>query len=397
MVKYIIHIGYSKTGTTAVQNFLAHNRSALEKKGILYPDIRYWGTHICEQDHNLLALTIAKPSSVFRTPPTVWFQMAPAEYIQQIEHQVEQIPSIHSVLLSGESFTGVPMPWDFPSGEDYFVAEKQKIRDLRELLAKHEVRILIYLRRQDHWVDSAINQAIKREGLANRPVFQSADEFSKQVHTILNYGTVVAMWADVFGKDNIIIAPFEKGQFKNYNLIDDFLDKIGINSIDGFERPTMTIATENVKLSRNALEVKRLLNRAPRKEYEELVLIRALQEISREFGDDNPDWGQFLDPRERADLLSRYKDGNRSIAENYLGRKGGQLFFEPWPDPSQAWEPYPGLSAEKETEISSRLQQKLNSMPFRWNRFRLALGLWLREHALWLYALTWIINRRFLR
>ncbi|MCH8942156.1 MAG: hypothetical protein IIA48_06935 [Bacteroidetes bacterium] len=39
MAKFILHIGQSKTGTTAIQSFLSENRKILHNKGILYPDI----------------------------------------------------------------------------------------------------------------------------------------------------------------------------------------------------------------------------------------------------------------------------------------------------------------------------------------------------------------------
>ena len=37
-MRIILHIGVYKTGTTAVQSFLARNRSALAEQGVLYPE-----------------------------------------------------------------------------------------------------------------------------------------------------------------------------------------------------------------------------------------------------------------------------------------------------------------------------------------------------------------------
>jgi len=38
-MRVILHIGQSKTGTTALQSFLASNRTPLAKAGICYPDV----------------------------------------------------------------------------------------------------------------------------------------------------------------------------------------------------------------------------------------------------------------------------------------------------------------------------------------------------------------------
>ena len=389
MTQYVIHIGYSKTGTTAVQNFLAQNRSVLGENGVLYPDIRYKGTYLGARDHNLLAWTMTGKHS--------WFRMPPTEYIRQIERQVERSPLVHTVSLSGESFAGVPAPWDFPSAEEYVAAQKRKIHDLRELLADHPVQILVYLRRQDLWVNSAINHIIKTEGLVGRPLFQSVDAFLNLIHPRLDYHAVLAMWAKEFGERNIIVAPYEKAQFKNGDLFDDFLERIGIASADGFDRPPRSVETENVRLSRDVLEVKRILNRVPKKKYEEQAIIKALQQVTLEMGDCSSHEVHYFGPRERLKLLRRYESGNKAVAIQYLGRENGRLFLEPWPDSDEPWEPYPGLSVEKAVEILFRLQRKLNSRPLRWDYLRFASGRWLRQHALWLHALLRPLYRLLVR
>ena len=99
-MNFILHIGFSKTGTTAIQSFLSDNRKQLAKKGILYPDFRYKGFMTGFLNHNLLVNNIVGK--------TGWFRLSPQRCLAQITSHQKKNPSIDTVLLSGESFAGMP-------------------------------------------------------------------------------------------------------------------------------------------------------------------------------------------------------------------------------------------------------------------------------------------------
>ncbi len=60
-MELILHIGYSKTGTSAIQDFLYRNRKMLLRRyGILYPDI-----YIFDKAHHLFAWSLtSKPEEI---------------------------------------------------------------------------------------------------------------------------------------------------------------------------------------------------------------------------------------------------------------------------------------------------------------------------------------------
>jgi len=57
----------------------------------------------------------------------------------------------------------------------------------------------------------------------------------------------------------------------------------------------------------------------------------------------------------RRKVLEQYEESNRRVAQDYLGRKDGGLFYDPWPDPDEAWEPYRGLTPEALVPIVTEL------------------------------------------
>jgi hypothetical protein len=81
-------------------------------------------------------------------------------------------------------------------------------------------------------------------------------------------------------------------------------------------------------------------------------------------------WEPFslLSPRERLDIVKFFDESNQKVAREYLGREDGKLFYEPWPDPNEPWEPYEGLTVEKIVPIFSlmlfnldkKYQQQMN-------------------------------------
>ena len=326
-----------------------------------------------------------------------WFRLSPAKFLAQIDRQIRQEPRIRTVLLSAENFAGEPGPWRFATSDEYVQAQSRKIAQLHRLLGGRSARIVVYLRRQDCWINSGINHVIKTEGLVGQRIFDSVDQYLELFRPRLDYHAVLTKWAETFGAENISVAPYEKAQLKNRDLFDDFLDRVGISSSKGFARPPQTVDNENVGLSRDALEVKIILNRIPKKKHEEQLIIQALQEISHEMGDSGQKGVNFLSPRDCFELMHRVEASNEAVAKEFLDRKDGRLFQEPVSDPNEPWEPYPGLSTEVALEIMLRLRRKPASLRYRINRLRFVLNRWTLHHALWLRTILRPIYRAIFR
>ena len=80
---------------------------------------------------------------------------------------------------------------------------------------------------------------------------------------------------------------------------------------------------------------------------------------SRDPGAGSAGISAWLSPAARRDLLHAYQEGNAAIARDFLRRTDGRLFDEPWPKNADGWEPYLGLSPERARTIAMAVHQTI--------------------------------------
>jgi capsular polysaccharide export protein len=388
MAHFILHIGQSKTGTTAIQHFLAANRGVLRSMGVLYPDIRNKGVCLGATDHNLVVWALIGKISPIGVP----FQ----DFLESVEAELRQDPALHTVILSSESFLGEPHIWDFDSEDVWRQANREKIQTLHRLLQGHEVTILVYLRRQDYWVNSAFNHIIKIEGLLGRCLYSDIQQLIEHLAPRLDYAQELRAWSEHFGRDAMVVRPYEKSQLVDGDAVSDFMVRTGLSDFGSrFVRPDYQ-ESRNLGLPRDVLEVKRILNRVPKTKPEERVLIWALQKIGTEMPPAKPEWDFLLTSSARCALIERYASANREVAECYLATGTGALFRDPLPHTRKEAE-YPGLLTERALEIMMRLYCTLESMSARWLYWRYVVGDLARRHFFCGYIFLRPIYRKFVR
>lgn len=135
MKKIFLHIGLSKTGSTTIQSFLAINRDNLYNFGYLHPQT---GTNPREKEkpHHNLAWQITGRKKADITLGT-WKDL----------HQEIDSSNLNKIIITSESFQGV---------------DEKQIKILESELKPYEVKIIVYLRRQDLQLESKYIQGIKR-------------------------------------------------------------------------------------------------------------------------------------------------------------------------------------------------------------------------------------------
>lgn len=192
-----IHIGLVKTGTSTLQNFMAANADLLAGKGFYYPTQgpnggpRYSTHYFLAHELRGLARHNARAGS--------WQQL-----IDWQRAHPEQ-----NLILSAESF-------------QHLHAHPRLIRQLQTRLAGLDVRIVVYLRRQAELVSSWYVQKLK-----SGKTDLSFAEFAEKQREVLQFSRLLQPW-NVFGRENIVLRVFERGQFVNGDLIDDFLSVFGL-------------------------------------------------------------------------------------------------------------------------------------------------------------------------
>lgn len=265
MIQHVIlHIGQSKTGTSSLQSFLARNRQALMRQGILYPDIVKHGTSIGAVTHNTVAESL---SGIIRYPG-----LSAEEYFAQFQEQCRR-HQCHTLLLSGESFFGIPHVWTLEPGADYLAHYRAKLDSLKKHLGTARCTVVVYLRRQDDWLESAIGQIIRYEGLLGRRVYHGDEQALELLAVHMDYAALLGLWDEVLAPEALIAVPYERDRLQGGDVVRDFVTRTGLP----VPATSIEIGDEdNVSLDRRYLWLKNVLNRIGHSKDEERVIVDRL-------------------------------------------------------------------------------------------------------------------------
>jgi hypothetical protein len=333
-----VHIGAHKTGTTAIQSFLADNRCALEKEGYLYPG---HATAHHDMAREFRSLT---PEEIRKNPDLA---------IHRYFYEINSSPA-RSIILSCETFC-------------FF---NHQIPALKQFLGnRFEIKIIFYVRRQDDKIESAYNESVKNgssqttipfsEYLRRRtttPLSKNIGAGGNQVGP-LDYFGILTLWSTAFGRENISVRCYEEEQLPG-GIYQDFMNAIGLTLDERFRIPEKRI---NERLSWDLIEIIRICNARVKNDKKfHNFLVHHLIRINSDYKGGRQ---RLLSPQQRRDLISFFEESNASVAREYLGRSDGRLFYAPLPDLNEPWTPYEGLTVEKVVPVFIRLMYNLDKNP----------------------------------
>ena len=309
----LLHIGAPKTGSTALQKFLFCNREALKNLGWDYPDVSLRGF-----GHHDLAFLIAGGYPEWALPQERTLKDLLVDLKLSVAERLK-------IVMSSENFYLLPNPQgaarmltevDFPPGN---------------------VKVIVYIRRQDNVHISWYNQVVKAQGYTG-----TIDECIIENHELWDYAARLDTWSEVFGHENLIVRPYQTDDLAEGDIRRDFIRLAGL-PMEVFDWQEESI---NTRINRDVLEFQRLVNQLPltppekRRFHKELMALTAATETMGLF-DDSP----LLTSAQRSKILSDYADSNARVARVYLGRE--QLFDEHQPVDSLQKKGNSGLSVEK--------------------------------------------------
>jgi hypothetical protein len=350
--KVYLHIGTPKTGTSAIQSHLSQNRKRLLSQGVLYPVTisSHRGIYKNSESHHLLTYSWAGTAAVSGWTNFTIFN--PEYFFDRVERfcKTQVIPKM---VLSAENTYWLPYLLnvkDFVEDEKYWEHKTKYVKKIKQSLNNYDTKIIIYLRRQDHWIQSWFNQHVKN----GFPLPKDIEKFSKQSKSLLDYKAHLDLYADFFGKENIIVRVYEKEQL-NEGLFNDFLHCIGIENASEYklkEKPKY-----NTQLPREMLEFLNICNHLPIDQDTKNRLKFLARKVTMQFEENMVFIEQkLLSPSQRLSLIDQYAEKNAEIAKVYLGRTDSTLFYEPMPaDDDSDWKAFPGLSVENAIDILMRI------------------------------------------
>lgn len=309
MATVYICIGTPKTGTTVLQTFLRENEEELNKQGYCYPILQLGIAPYYDNRNGQFLVYQSRCKEEKAEREEHVRNMA----YMQLQSYIEKYPNI---ILSEEQI------W---YRSRYY---KHFWRDVQDRFQKMgcEVKVIVYLRRQDLLIQSLWNQSIKMFR-KNKMTFKDCIEKDYFRYHPLDYYKNLKYIEKFLKKENIIVRPYERGRFEGeeHTLFSDFLQSVGLVMTDGFHK-TMSM---NYSLEGNFIEIKRWMNNMPG--YSEIrdFLSRPVLNASMHFTElgENEKPSMFSYEEQKA-YLAQFEESNRKVAQEYLGREEEPLFYD---------------------------------------------------------------------
>ena len=346
-----LHIGAPKTGSTALQYFLMSNRDILAENNVLYPilgEAEPIQHHVfirpyCDPHPND-GIWSAGPQNRLKTEREL--RLALDQEI--VEKKANKVLISSEVFFAHQAFFA-----------DY-INKESLAASANKLLTGYDVKIIVYLRRQDHWLESCYGETIKGAHSASHLPIQEYLLYRDK--KLLDYEYLLQPWSEAFGAENVIVRRYTKENLPN-GIVPDFLETIGLDP-GLFGKSALKNARENTSIDRDSLEFLRFLNRINHEllEGERLTIpfrpeIIAKSGLSKKFN--------FLTLAERKSLLESVHESNNRISDLFIGDHKPLFSDNSIRDPAE--EPYPGLSQEALTLIFLQMVADIWSLVNRLN------------------------------
>ncbi len=319
----LFHIGTHKTGTTSLQRFLYENNKVLQKYNWSYPYLDTAGITIWTNGRKL-----------------TWDEGKNKRW-SMIKKELQE----YNVIISDEEF------WYYP----------QKLLDILSTAQEfHEnVKVIVYLRRQDRLVESMYNQDVKT--LSEHESIMSY--MNNRMGLPNNYLDNLEKISEKIGRKNIIVRVYEKEQFAGdrKDIFSDFIYSLPDSDIHPNWEEFTIPERLNLALNGNFYEIKQICNSTIDNPLEvwNKEQVRGIKKIS---GLKNNQFSQglstgYFTKQERIDLLKSQAENNAEIARKYLNRENGELFYDKFLD-------YP-IHQDKATDFEKDMIQTLFSMIYK--------------------------------
>lgn len=284
-----LHIGVGKTGTSSLQRFLLHFNNEVEAQGF---HILKTGCDPQMAAHHLLALSFGfskKNNDEF------------SEEVYRALREEILLAGQKNIIISSENF--------------HSHVTETKLQNLRRTMVDQQVKIILYVRRQDEWIDSAYRQFSEMDNI--HTVEQIIEKAIK--NRAIDYEWQVDKWESCFGEGSIILRVYQSGQLKR-DTVHDFAQIIGLELTAEMKQFDLQ---SNPSISAAQAEILRIVNcvSANKKNTRDAVL----QVLRADTSIDDSKY-HYMSDRTREGLLSYYAEGNAKLAKKYFGRADGCLF-----------------------------------------------------------------------
>lgn len=282
-----IHIGANKTGSSSIQQFMDVNRDLFASKNLYYVN-----KDIVSHAHHPMAWVLQGSKGTipnYKVNQMVW------------EDVVAEIKTTNylNYLISSEFFITVK--------------NIEQTNRIKKYFSEFNVKIILYIRPQDLWIESAYLQKVKTGIECGRFI-----DFIKNPDQEFDIEKLLRAWECSFGVDNIIIRNFDDKEVKK-DLISDFINIFNFKYEDfkGIKHLPRVNDSITRELSELFLKYKDKLDDAGRNK----IIFTYNQKIKNK----NSLNTKYLDQESREEFLKKYQNSNEAIAKRYFKR---DILFE---------------------------------------------------------------------
>ncbi len=300
-----LHIGLPKTGSTSLQSFLTRNRARLRRQGLYYPSSlgrsAHWrlGAYALPWKPRDSEASAARPlhERLGLRSREDWQTFCTAVE-EKLDHELQSLDSnVDRVIFSNVQV------YSLESGQPGL----ERVRDLLQRFFE-EVRVVVYLRRQDERLASAYSTALERG--VHAPIDNWA---AHERDWSMDYGRVLADLAAAFGDEALMPRLYRRDLWPEGDLFRDFAAVVGLDIGPNFVRSR----DQNVSLDVTSQEVLRRLNLllplagSNAENWGRSTFVTCLSEQSE-------GKGRGLAPRLRDSLLKRYAVSNEAVRQAWF-------------------------------------------------------------------------------
>ncbi|WP_346839868.1 hypothetical protein [Microbulbifer sp. SAOS-129_SWC] len=241
----LLHIGRDKTGTTAIQTFLANNKELLNEHGFFTPESGIRGNA-----HHLIGEQLA-------TRNLGWIRALT---------QRSTISSLLSELAASDS-SAIITSEAFQRCYPFLI---------RKALRLQEARVIVYIRNQIDYIASAYTQRVHATNYTG-----TINDYFRQIKGI-NYARFLERWHSNFPSE-FCVRPYDKKALTNGSIVDDFI-RHGLRLPVDLPWNHESDQNANPSLNQKTTQFKLYLNRSGRyKEFRPGFLYRALPLMNSAF------------------------------------------------------------------------------------------------------------------
>jgi hypothetical protein len=277
----VLHIGRHKTGTSALQHFLAQNAEAFAAKGLVYP--RAMRAHIAHHDLAYLCNDRLLHHLPLKEQRRLHGELA------QLQLETAAAPGW---LLSSEAFQNI--------------APARVARTLGSMLGDRP-SILVYLREPFAYLCSAYAQAIQ-----NSKLTQSLAEYA---HTRFraDYFSFLEAWESAFSQAQLVVRLFDPQRLPDGDIRRDFLEALGLPA-GGF---VFEPERRNPSIGGAVLDFKRRLNATA---FESCIAPTRLYALLEQVAANEPTLNVAApgDPDLRKTVQRQYAESNEAVRRRWF-------------------------------------------------------------------------------